>query len=132
MKMTTNKYIPLKPHAINKAFKAAGSIAMLLLALLVTNPAAAQDRTITLDEALKLGLENSKTLKLSQSRIDQAVSQYQQAKDRSLPTASASFGYNRAQIPANKLNLGEESLNLPTSANAYLGTLSVNQVIWAR
>jgi len=120
----------LKPSRINKALRAAGSMAMLLLALLVTNPATAQDRTITLDEALKLGIENSKTLKLSQSRIDQAVSQYQQAKDRSLPTASASFGYNRAQIPANKLNLGEESLSLPTSANAYLGTLSVNQPIW--
>ena len=129
MKMTTNN-IPLKPLQIKKAFKAAGSIAMLLLALLVTNPAAAQDRTLTLDEALKLGLENSKVLKLSQSRIDQAVSQYEQAKDRSLPTGKASFGYNRAQIPANKLNLGEESLSLPTSANAYLGTLSLNQVIW--
>jgi outer membrane protein len=130
MKMTTNNNIPLKPLQIKNAFKAAGSIAMLLLALLVTNPAAAQDRTLTLDEALKLGLENSKVLKLSQSRIDQAVSQYQQAKDRSLPTGKASFGYNRAQIPANKLNLGEESLSLPTSANAYLGTLSLNQVIW--
>lgn len=129
MKMTTNN-IPLKTLQIKKAFKAAGSIAMLLLALLVTNPAAAQDRTLTLDEALKLGLENSKVLKLSQSRIDQAVSQYEQAKDRSLPTGKASFGYNRAQIPANKLNLGEESLSLPTSANAYLGTLSLNQVIW--
>ncbi|MCQ6959679.1 TolC family protein [Mucilaginibacter aquariorum] len=120
----------MKPLQIKKAFKAAGSIAILLLALLVTNPAAAQDRTLTLDEALKLGLENSKVLKLSQSRIDQAVSQYEQAKDRSLPTGKASFGYNRAQIPANKLNLGEESLSLPTSANAYLGTLSLNQVIW--
>lgn len=120
----------MKPSRINKALKAAGSMAILLLALLVTNPASAQDRTITLDEALKLGIENSKTLKLSQSRIDQAVSQYQQAKDRSLPTASASFGYNRAQIPANKLNLGEESLSLPTSANAYLGTLSLSQPIW--
>jgi outer membrane protein len=69
-------------------------------------------------------------LKLSQSKIDQAVSQYEQAKDRSLPTGSASFGYNRAQIPANKLNVGQESIALPTSANAYLGTLSLNQVIF--
>ncbi|MBB5396788.1 TolC family protein [Mucilaginibacter sp. AK015] len=121
----------MKPLKINKALKAAGSIAILLMALLITSPAAAQERTITLDEAIRLGLENSKVLKLSQSRIDQAVSQYQQAKDRSLPTGSASFGYNRAQIPAHKLNLGEETLTLPTSANAYLGTLSLNQVIWA-
>ena len=129
--MTTIKYIPLKPSLINKALKAAGGTAMLLLALLITNPVTAQDRAITLDEALKLGIENSKVLKLSQSRINQAVSQYEQAKDRSLPSASASFGYNRAQIPANKLNLGEESLSLPTSANAYLGTLSFNYAIWS-
>jgi outer membrane protein len=130
MKTITNN-IHLKPSPLNKALKAAGGMAMLLVALLIANPAAAQDRTITLEEALKLGLENSKTLKLSQSRIDQAVSRFEQAKDRALPTGSASFGYNRAQIPANKLNFGEESLSLPTSANAYLGTLSLNQVIWA-
>ncbi|WP_354426702.1 MULTISPECIES: TolC family protein [unclassified Mucilaginibacter] len=121
----------MKPSPLNKALKAAGSLALLLLALLITNPAAAQDKILTLEEALKLGIDNSKVLKLSQSRIDQAVSRYQQAKDRSLPTGSASFGYNRAQIPANKLNLGEESLTLPTSANAYLGILSLNQVIFS-
>ena len=131
MKMITINNSPLKPYLTNKAVRAAGSMAMLLLAMLFTNPAAAQDRTISLEEAIKLGLDNSKVLKLSQSRIDQAVSQYEQAKDQALPTGSASFGYNRAQIPAHKLNIGEESLELPTSANAYLGTLSVNQVIWA-
>lgn len=121
----------MKPHLLKRAVKAAGGFAVLITALLLTNPAAAQDRTITLDEAVKLGVENSKMLKLSQSRIDQAVSQYEQAKDRALPTGKASFGYNRAQIPANELKLGEESLSLPSSANAYLGTLSLNQVIWA-
>lgn len=129
--MITINNSPLKPHLKNKAARAAGSIILLAVALLTTQPAAAQDRTLTLDEAVKLGLDNSKVLKLSQSRIDQAVSQFEQAKDRALPTGSASFGYNRAQIPANKLTFGEESLSLPTSANAYLGTLSVNQVIWA-
>jgi outer membrane protein len=129
--MITINNSPLKPYLTNKAVRAAGSIAMLMLAMLFTNPVAAQDRTITLEEAIKLGLDNSKVLKLSQSRIDQAVSQYEQAKDRTLPSASASVGYNRAQIPAHKLNVGEQSLVLPTSANAYLGTVSVNQVIWA-
>jgi outer membrane protein len=128
--MITINNSPLKPYLTNKAVRAAGSIAFLLLAVLFTKPAVAQNRTITLEEAIKLGLENSKVLKLSQSKIDQAVSQYEQAKDRSLPTGSASFGYNRAQIPANKLNVGQESIALPTSANAYLGTLSLNQVIF--
>ena len=106
-------------------------MAMLTIALLITNPATAQDRTITLDEAVKLGLDNSKMLKASQSRIDRAVSQFEQAKDLALPTGKASFGYNRAEIPANHLKLGEQELRLPGSANAYLGTVALNQVIWA-
>jgi outer membrane protein len=105
-------------------------LAMLLMALM-SNSAAAQDRDLRLEEAIKLGLENSKILKLSQSKIDQAVSQYNQAKDEALPTGDVSFTYNRAQIPANRLSLGEESFNLPSSANAYLGIAQVKQTIFA-
>ena len=104
-------------------------IPALILTLLLGAAAKAQDRTITLDEAIKLGLDNSKVLKLSKSKIDQAVSQYNQAKDQVLPTGSASFTYDRAQIPANKLNFGTQSLSLPTSANAYLGIVSLNETI---
>jgi outer membrane protein len=128
MKMTT-KTNNLQPSLL----KAASVLryVLIMLALFTAGSAAAQDRTITLDEAIKLGVENSKTLKLSQSRIDQAVSQYNQAKDQALPTGSANFGYNRAQIPANRLQFGEESLSLPKHADAYLGTLSAQQVIFA-
>jgi outer membrane protein len=105
-------------------------ISVVVAGLLLGNTATAQERTITLEEAIKLGLENSKTLKLSQSKIEQAVSQYNQAKDRALPTGTASFMYSRAQIPANTLNLGEESLSLPKSANANLGIVSVEEVIY--
>ncbi|MEO3402720.1 TolC family protein [Mucilaginibacter sp. CAU 1740] len=105
-----------------------GSIALIVLSLPFA--AAAQDRTITLDEAIKLGLENSKTLKLSNSKVEQAISQYDQAKDQALPTGKVSYGYNRAQIPANRLALGEESFNLPSHADAYLGILTLNQTIF--
>lgn len=99
----------------------------LLLGILAAN---AQDRTITLDEAIKLGVENSKVLKLSKNRIDQAVSEYNQALDQAKPTGKASFGYNRAEIPANRLNLGETSLSLPKNADAWLGTISLTEVIF--
>jgi outer membrane protein len=105
-------------------------ISVVVAGLLLGSTATAQERTITLEEAIKLGLDNSKTLKLSQSKIEQAVSQYNQAKDRALPTGTASFMYSRAQIPANTLNLGEESLSLPKSANANLGIVSVEEVIY--
>ena len=91
----------------------------------------AQDRTLTLDEAVKLGLANSKTLKYSQSKIDQAVSQYNQVKDRALPTGSVSYMYSRAQIPANTLAFGPSSFSLPKSANANLGIASLAEPIYA-
>jgi outer membrane protein TolC len=109
--------------------KRALTFALLLLVTAFTT-ASAQDRTITIDEAIKLGLENSKQLKLSQSKIDQAVAEYNQTKDHNLPTGGVSFAYNRAQIPANKLNFGTETIMLPTSANAYLGILSLSETIF--
>ncbi|WCT12408.1 TolC family protein [Mucilaginibacter jinjuensis] len=117
---------------INLKFKALGRYGLVLagFSLLTFTAAFAQDRTLTLDEAIKLGLDNSKTLKLSQSKIDQAVSQYKQAKDKALPTASASFMYTRAQIPANTLAFGDQSFSLPKSANANLGTVSADELIW--
>ena len=50
------------------------AIAILVPGLMLSATASAQDRTLTLDEAIKLGIQNSKVLKLSQSKIDQAVS----------------------------------------------------------
>jgi len=105
-----------------------GIILLLLCSFAIH--AQAQERTITINEAIKLAIDNSKTLKLSQAKIDMAVSQYNQAKDRVLPTGSASFAYNRAQIPANTLDLGGTSLHLPSSANAYIGTAGIQETIF--
>jgi outer membrane protein TolC len=107
------------------------AIAIMVPGLMLSATASAQDRTLTLDEAIKLGIQNSKVLKLSQSKIDQAVSKYKQAKDEVLPTGSVSYGYNRAEIPANRLALGKSSFNLPSSADAYLGIVSLKETIYA-
>ena len=114
-----------------KGYRLFKSLLGLLLLGSSFTAASAQDRTLTLDEAIKLGLENSKTLKYSQSKIDQAVSQYNQAKDLALPTGSVSYMYSRAQIPANTLNLGPSSFSLPKSANANLGIASIAEPIFA-
>lgn len=101
-----------------------------ILMLFSLKYAAAQDRVITLDEALKLGVANSNVVKLSKSKIDQAVSQYEQAKDGVLPTGKVSLTYDRAEIPANTLDFGPTKLGLPKSADAYLGIASLNEVIF--
>ncbi len=72
-------------------------LAILLMSL--ANNANAQDKTLRLEEAIQMGLQNSKVLKLSQAKIDEAISQYNQEKDRALPEGSVSLAYNRAQIP---------------------------------
>jgi outer membrane protein len=106
-------------------------ICMLLFIGTTLTAANAQDRTLTLEEAIKLGLDNSKTLKYSQSKIDQAVSRYNQAKDSALPSGSVSYMYSRAQIPVNTLNLGTSSFSLPKSANANLGIVSLAEPLYA-
>jgi len=103
---------------------------VMMLTFFGLNAAQAQDRVITLDEALKLGVQNSNVVKLSKSRIDQAISQYNQAKDGALPTAKASFTYDRAEIPANKLDFGPTTIALPKNANAFLGIVSADEVIY--
>jgi outer membrane protein len=130
--MTTQQNKTLIPHLfkhMNIKLKHI-IIPFLIAGFLFSAAANAQDRTITLNEAIKLGLQNSKPLKLAQARIDEAVSQYNQAKDQVKPTASASFGYDRAEIPANVINFGSEKIGLPQNDNAYLGILSVNEVIF--
>lgn len=133
MNMITQINKPLNKPPFKKRKLILFTLALLMAVPgLMISTAYAQERMLTLDEAIKLGIQNSKVLKLSQSKIEQAVSQYNQAKDEALPTGKASFTYNRAQIPANKLDFGpESSLSLPKSANAYLGTVTLNETIFA-
>jgi outer membrane protein TolC len=123
---TTNRYLFKSVITTFKRY----IIPAVIITLLFGQAALAQDRAITLSEAIKLGLENSKQLKLSKSKIDQAVSQYEQAKDRFLPTGSVSFGYDRAEIPINTLDFGSNKIALPKNDNAYLGIASVNETIF--
>ncbi len=49
-----------------------------------------------LDEAVQLGVQNSKQLKRSQEKIDEALTRLDQAKDGRLPSAKLSFQYLHA------------------------------------
>jgi outer membrane protein len=132
MNMITQINKSLNTQPLKKMVRALYLFTILFMVQGMLMSASAQDKTLTLDEAIKLGIQNSKVLKLSQSKIDRAVSQYNQAKDAILPTGKASFAYNRAEIPANMLSLGPKtSFNLPSSADAYLGIVSLSEPILA-
>ncbi|QHL86508.1 TolC family protein [Nibribacter ruber] len=99
-----------------------------------TSPVQAQEpKHLTLQEAIELGVQNSKVLRLSQTKIDQALIKYSQVKDEALPKASASYTYNHAEIPTKVFQMSKEGqpFYLPKRADAFLGTLSVQEVIFA-
>ena len=88
-------------------------------------------KPLSLTEAIQLGIENSKNLKRSQNKIDEAVAKLNIAKDNKLPTADASFLYNHAEIPTNQLSIGGgKPFQLPNRADAFVGTAAVKELIY--
>lgn len=109
---------------------------VLSLVLFAVFTADAQPRTLSLDEALQLGVQNSKQLKKSQYKIDEALARLDQSKDAKLPSAKVSFQYLHALMLAQTVNIPGftkpgSPLELPFDFPAYLGTLSVNEPIFA-
>lgn len=110
--------------------KLAGVLCFLLFTVFVAN---AQPRTLSLDEAVQLGIQNSKQLKRSQYKIDEALSRLAQAKDLRLPDAKVSFQYLHALMMSRLIDIPgitKDPIKLPFDFPAYLGTLSVTEPIF--
>lgn len=96
----------------------------------------AQARTLSLSEAVQLGLQNSKQLKRSQYKINEALAKLDQSRDAALPSAKVGFQYLHALMLTRTVNIpgvtaSDKPLKLPFDFPAYLGTLSVNEPIFA-
>src|SRR5690349_19142095 len=108
-----------------------------LLFTLISFSLAAQTKTLSLEEAVQLGVQNSKQLKLSQNKILQATSRLEQAKDAALPSAKVSAGYNHALMLARKFSLpssdgqGAKIMEFPFDNALYQATISINQPVFA-
>jgi outer membrane protein len=99
--------------------------------------ASGQTRTIKLDEAIQLGIQNSRQLKLSQQKIDEALTKVEQARQLTLPTAKWSAGYSHALMLAKKFNFpstggqAPKALEFPFDLTLYQSTLSISEPIFA-
>lgn len=103
-------------------------IAMLLLPMALQ---AQSLKKLSLQEAVSLGVANSKNLKLAQNKIDESVAKLAVIKDNSLPSATASFLYNHAEIPTNTLSIGGGNpIHLPNRADAFVGTAAVQELVY--
>jgi outer membrane protein TolC len=73
----------------------------ILAMLWMARPLLAQDTTIqlSLKDAIDLSIKNSKQLKTSRARIDEAVAAVQEAKDKRLPDVKISGSYLRVNNP---------------------------------
>jgi outer membrane protein len=105
---------------------------MLVASLIPAALFAQSTKELNINQAIELGIANSKNLKLSQNKIDQAVAQLEIVKDNVLPTANASFMYNHAEIPTSTFTLpgGGSSLELPKRADAFVGTAAVQELVY--
>lgn len=104
---------------------------LLSILLLPTILYAQTIKKLTLQEAIDLGIANSKNLKLSQNKIDEAVARLAVVRDNVLPNASASFLYNHAEIPTTTLTIGGGNpIHLPNRADAFVGTATIQEVIY--
>jgi outer membrane protein len=111
--------------------KLAGVLGFLLFIVFI---AGAQPRTLGLDEAVQLGLQNSKQLKRQQYRIDEALARLAQAKDAALPGMKLNFQYLHALMLSRVISIPgvtKDPIKLPFDFPAYVGTLSVSEPIFA-
>lgn len=105
-------------------------IAAILLAAPVSFATAQSTRDITLNEAIKIGLQNSKQLKLSDARVREATYQLRDARGRMLPDLSVSGSYLRVSQPTIDLKLKTgNSTNGEQSSNAA-SNIKVNEAAY--
>lgn len=108
--------------------------AMAILPALPLVPAQAQPvKHLSLQEAVKMGLDNSKQLKISNAKIEEAEARYQQALDAKLPSAKFTAMGSEAFIPTTKFQFpgAQKPFYLPGNSTVYLSTLGVNEAIFA-
>lgn len=104
-------------------------IAVLLLPAVLHAQSVKQ---LSLPEAIDLGITNSKNLKLAQNKIDESIARLAVVKDNVLPSATASFLYNHAEIPTSTLTIGGGNpIRLPNRADAFVGTAAIQEVLYA-
>ncbi|MEO8713137.1 MAG: TolC family protein, partial [Parafilimonas sp.] len=112
---------------------------MIFLSFLLLLKANAQEtKTLTLNEAVDLSIKNSKQLKLSKAKIDEAVAATKEASEKRLPDASVSASYLRITKPDLKMKTGGSDSTgggggfaIPTINQALYGTANVSLPIYA-
>lgn len=90
----------------------------LVLSLISLQATAQEKKILTLNEAIDLSLQNSKQLKISQAKIEEATAALKEAVEKKLPDAGVSGAY---------LRLNSANFDLKTKSNNNSGSGSTNE-----
>ena len=86
---------------------------LIIFSLFSLQMTAQEKKTLSLNEAIDLGLQNSKLLKINQAKIEEATAAAKEAVEKRLPDAKASASY---------LRVNAVNVDLKTKSNSGGGT----------
>ncbi|MGA9212837.1 TolC family protein [Kaistella sp.] len=109
-------------------------IALVFSAIGMTTQAQAK-KMLTLDEAVNLGIQNSKNLKIDQAKIDQATANYLEAKNNRLPSlkiSASALALANANVEIMALPPSENGggAAAPKANSAFYGSVSASLPIF--
>src|ERR1043165_2211072 len=91
---------------------------LIIFSLLSIQVTAQEKKTLSLNEAIDLSIQNSKQLKINQAKVEEASAAAREAMERKLPDAKVSGSYIR---------LNSANVDLKTKNNNNGGSGSTNE-----
>ncbi len=109
---------------------------VLVLSCLTTISAQTTGKTITIDEAVRLGINYSQQLKVSNAKLDVAKAKREQYWSAQIPTVTASANYTRISDNITPFSVtfpgfSEPLVLNPQVINQYYFKLSAQQIVYA-
>ena len=95
---------------------------------------AQEKKSLTLDEAVQLGIQNSKNLKIDEAKIQQAPENYLEAKNRKLPSLSVSgsaLALANADVNLKIMQNSGSGGSAPKANSAFFGNVSGSLPLFA-
>ena len=111
---------------------------LIIFSLFSLQMTAQEKKTLSLNEAIDLGLQNSKLLKINQAKIEEATAATKEAVEKRLPDAKASASYLRVNAVNVKLKTKSNSggggttppVEQPKVSQALYGLMNVSLPIY--
>ncbi|MCB0511699.1 MAG: TolC family protein [Bacteroidetes bacterium] len=106
-------------------------LASILLLVGINNLFAQEEKIISLEEAIQLGIKNSKSLIVDQAKIDEALASYKKAKNNRLPDLKLSGSAMAMSKGKMNLEMMPNTGNSPKPNSAFMGSANFSFPIYA-